>query len=163
EPDSDGPDGDGPDGDEPDGGAPTEGSGHDLAPVDEPTDGEPHGENGVTEQPPASRPPTRHGRAAALHAFWDLTSLLGLTRHCGELSDSGAVLGPATMAELVAAGVAIRRMLLDPTHGHLVDLTPRTWKLPRTKGTDLDAPRPQRPTSNTTSRSAKVAPPPDAA
>ena len=92
------------------------------------------------DQTSSSRPPTRHGRAAALHAFWDLTSLLGLTRHCGELSDSGAVLGPAAMAELVAGGVAIRRMLLDPVHGHLVDLTPRTWKLQRTRHTDLDAP-----------------------
>src|SRR5206468_1111375 len=92
------------------------------------------------DKTPASTPPTRHRRPAALYAFWDLTSLLGLTRHCGELSDSGAVLGPATMAELVAGGVAVRRMLLDPTHGHLVDLTPRTWKLPRTRETDLDAP-----------------------
>ena len=44
------------------------------------------------------------------------------------------------MAELVAGGVTIRRMLLDPTRGHLVDLTPRTWKLPRTRHTELDAP-----------------------
>ena len=82
----------------------------------------------------------RHGRPAALHALWDLTSLLGLTRHCGELADSGAVMPPAAMAELVAGGVKIRRMLIDPAGGKLLDLTPRRWRLPRTKPTELDAP-----------------------
>src|SRR3954454_13248124 len=117
----------GPD-DEPDGDAPTDGAGTDLEPI------------GDADDPPASARPTRHGRPAALHAFWDLTSLLGLTRHCGELTDSGAMLPPGAMAELVAGGVAIRRMLIDPASGHLVDLTPRTWRLPRTKTTELDAP-----------------------
>src|SRR3954454_11782510 len=147
--------------DESDGGAPTNGTATVLEPVDDershseasvdpeqPTvgdderaDNEPSDEVApVADEPPASVPPTRHGRPAALHAFWDLTSLLGLTRHCGELTDSGAMLPPGAMAELVAGGVAIRRMLIDPASGHLVDLTPRTWRLPRTKTTELDAP-----------------------
>src|SRR5207245_7670694 len=92
------------------------------------------------EAPPTSRTPTRHGRPAALHALWDLTSLLGLTRHCGELADSGAMMPPDAMRELVAGGVAIRRMLIDPDTGEPLDLTPRTWKLPRTQRTELDAP-----------------------
>ena len=71
--------------------------------------------------------------------LWDLTSLLGLTRHCGELTDSGAMLPPDALADIVAGGVKIRRMLIDDT-GELIDLTPRTWRLRRTKPTDLDAP-----------------------
>src|SRR5206468_7531815 len=92
------------------------------------------------DEPPASAPPTRHGRPGALHALWDLGSLLGLTRHCGELSDSGAMIPPDAMADLVAGGVRIRRMLIDPQTGELLDLTPRTWQLRRTKRTELDAP-----------------------
>src|SRR4051812_43653204 len=108
-------------------------------------DGDGDGPASDVEPSPASTPPTRHGRPAALHACWDLTSLLGLTRHCGELLDSGAMMPPDAMAELVAGGVAIRRMLIDPGQfsdagGELVDLTPRTWRLPRTQRTELDAP-----------------------
>jgi len=121
-----GPGRDGPD-DDPDGDAPSDAPGSDLEPVDD-------------EKPPAAAPPTRHGRPAALHAIWDLTSLLGLTRHCGELLDSGAMMPPDAMLELVAGGVQIRRMLIDTVEGGLVDLTPRTWLLPRTKRTELDAP-----------------------
>src|SRR4051794_28413986 len=117
----------GPD-DQPDGDAPTEGAGTDLEPI------------GDADEPPASAPPTRHGRPAALHALWDLTSLVGLTRHCGELSDSGAMIPPDAMAELAAGGVAIRRMLIDPQSGEMLDLSPRSWRLPRTKRTEFDAP-----------------------
>ena len=31
-------------------------------------------------------------------------------------------------------------MLIDPDSGELLDLTPRSWPLPRTAATDLDAP-----------------------
>src|SRR3954452_25060308 len=132
-----GPDDNGPD-DEPDGDAPADGTGSELEPVDEPS----HDVEPMVDERPASTPPTRHGRRAALHAIWDLTSLLGLTRHCGELTDSGAMMPPDAMTELVAGGVKIRRMLIDPDpdSGELVDLTPRTWRLPRTKPTELDAP-----------------------
>src|SRR3954462_1874730 len=47
---------------------------------------------------------------------------------------------PDAMLDLVAGGVRIRRMLIDPTTGEMVDLTPRTWRLARTKPTELDAP-----------------------
>ena len=126
-----GPDGDGPDGD-PDGDAPAGGG--------EERDLEPDHEGTRDEAPPPSTPPTRHGRPGALHALWDLSSLLGLTRHCGELSDSGAMIPPDAMRDLVAGGVRIRRMLIDPATGELLDLTPRTWQLRRTKPTELDAP-----------------------
>ena len=44
------------------------------------------------------------------------------------------------MRDLVAGGVRIRRMLIDPDTGEMLDLTPRTWQLRRTKRTELDAP-----------------------
>src|SRR3954453_15414394 len=50
------------------------------------------------------------------------------------------MLPPDAMADLVAGGVRIRRMLIDPASGEMLDLTPRTWRLPRTKPTELDAP-----------------------
>jgi hypothetical protein len=92
-----------------------------------------------TDERPVSRPPTRHGRPGVLHVLWDLTSLLGLTNHCGELTDSGAMLPSDAVADMVAGGVKIRRMLIDDD-GELVDLTARTWRLRRTRGTELDAP-----------------------
>ena len=124
-PDDDGPGDDGPGDDGPDGAGPDGGMG-----VDEPTD----------DAPPVSRPPTRHGRPVTLAALWDLHSLLGLTDRCGELADSGATLPPEAMRELVAGGVKLRRMVVDDATGELLDLTPRTWTLPRTKHTELDAP-----------------------
>src|SRR4051794_9821145 len=74
-------------------------------------------------------PPTRHGQPAAVHVVWDLTSLLGVTDHCGELLDSGATLPPEAMREIVTAGLRVRRMLIDPDTGELVDLTRQRWEL----------------------------------
>ena len=94
-----------------------------------PTDDGPN-DNGSDGAGPRAGPPRRHGRPVRVGVIWDLTSLLGLTRHCGELLDSGATLPPDAMTELLARGVRIRRMLIDPDSGELVDLTPRTWRLP---------------------------------
>jgi len=88
--------------------------------------------NDLHDAAPPESPPTRHGRPGALHALWDLTSLLGVTRRCGELQDSGATLPPDPTHELVAGGVRLRRLLIDPDTGELLDLTPGTWILPRT-------------------------------
>ena len=92
----------------------------------------PPSDDAVAEDRPVSRPPTRHGRPGALHVLWDLPSLLGLTRHCGELTDSGATIPADAVTEMIAGGVKIRRMLLN-SDGELIDLTPRTWTLPRTR------------------------------
>jgi hypothetical protein len=92
------------------------------------------------DEPGPSRPPTRHGRPAAVQVLWDLASLLGLDRRCGELADSAATIPPEAMRELTAGGVAIRRLLIHPDTGELLDLTPRVWQLPRTRATELDAP-----------------------
>jgi hypothetical protein len=69
-----------------------------------------------------------------LHLTWDLTSLLGLTDHCGELRDSATLLPPAAMRDLLAGGGRVRRMVIDPDTGEQLDLTPITWPLPATDG-----------------------------
>jgi hypothetical protein len=78
---------------------------------------------------PADSPPTRHGRAVAVRMLWDLPGLLGLSQLPGELADSGATLSAETMREVLARGVQLRRLLVDPTTGELADLTPRTWEV----------------------------------
>ena len=84
---------------------------------------------------PESSPsvPRRQGRAVVQTVVWDLTSLLGLTRHTGLLLDSTTVIAPSTVRELIAGGIRIRRGLIDG-NGHLVDLTPRAWFLPAADG-----------------------------
>ncbi|HEU5034415.1 MAG TPA: DUF222 domain-containing protein [Mycobacteriales bacterium] len=79
----------------------------------------------------SSERPTHHGRPVAVRVLWDLSSLVGVTSHCGELSASGAPLPPQAMRELLARGARVRRMLIDD-NGELVDLTPCTWVLPPT-------------------------------
>jgi len=78
----------------------------------------------------ATAAPRRHGRAVRLTVLWDLTSVLGLTDHCGELADSGATLPPSAVRELLAGGAGLRRMLIDPDTGELVDLSSRRVALP---------------------------------
>jgi hypothetical protein len=70
---------------------------------------------------------------------WDLTSLLGLTRHCGLLLDSATILAPATVGEMITAGVRVRRAVLDG-NGHLIDLTARSWLLAGTDGASHRSP-----------------------
>jgi hypothetical protein len=62
---------------------------------------------------------------------WDLTSLLDLTDHPAELADSAAAIPPAAMrGELLGEIARVRRLLIEPDHGELLDLTPRSWQLP---------------------------------
>jgi hypothetical protein len=97
---------------------------------DEPTETPPP--TSSPSSPPPSTPPTQHGRPVALHVTWDLTSLLGLTSHCGELRDSATLLPPTAMRDLLTGGARIRRMVIDPNTGEQLDLTPRSWDLPPT-------------------------------
>jgi hypothetical protein len=60
---------------------------------------------------------------------WDLTSLLGLTRHGGLLLDTDTVIAAGTVQELIAAGLRVRRAIID-SRGWLTDLTRITWTLP---------------------------------
>lgn len=75
----------------------------------------------------ADQQPQRHGRTARQRVVWDLTSLLGVTAHCAELLDSGATLPPDAARVIVDRGVRVRRMLIDPDSGELLDLTPKRW------------------------------------
>jgi hypothetical protein len=75
--------------------------------------------------------PTGHGRQVKLTVVWDLSSLLGLTRHGGLLLDSDTVIAPSTVTEMIAAGLRVRRGIIDGD-GHLIDLTRKTWQLPAT-------------------------------
>jgi len=84
--------------------------------------------------------PHRHGRTARQRVVWDLTSLLGVTDHCAELLDCGATLPPDAVREIVARGVRVRRMLIDPDHGELVDLTPQHWILHPADGSPVTPP-----------------------
>jgi hypothetical protein len=88
------------------------------------------------ERPVPTSVPTRHGRRASVRIVWDLTSLLGVTDHPAELADSAESIPPAAMRGDVLAEIGrVRRLLIEPSHGELVDLTPRSWTLPgRTDG-----------------------------
>jgi hypothetical protein len=83
--------------------------------------------------------PVRHGRAVRVGLIWDLASLLGLAAHSAELLDSGATLPTDVAAGMVARGIRVRRMLIDPDTGELLDLTPTSWTLPAaTPAGDVD-------------------------
>jgi hypothetical protein len=117
------PDNEGPDTEEPDDGG---------TPVD---DGGPDGQpSPPAAEEPTATPPTRHGRPVVLHVVWDLTSLLGLTDHCALLRDSATMLPPTAIRDLLRGGVRVRRMVIDPSTGEQLDLTPHTWQLPATDG-----------------------------
>ena len=82
------------------------------------------------DERPARNAPMRHGRKLGVGIVWGLAALLGLHDLPGELLDSGEMVGADDLRELVGAGIRLRRMLIDPGTGHLVDLTPKSWLLP---------------------------------
>lgn len=91
----------------------------------------------ITDRPLPRRTPTRHGRPLRVGLIWDLSSLLGLDDAPGELLDSGEVVSAVDMRALVARGIGLRRLLVDPETGELVDLTPGTWLLSPKDAVDL--------------------------
>ena len=106
-----------------------------------PDDPRPHAGDGAggaaADEPTADNtpsPPTRHGRPVVLHVVWDLSSFVGLTSHCGLLRDSGTMLPPSAMRDLLRGGGRIRRMVIAPDTGEQLDLTPVTWELQPTGG-----------------------------
>jgi hypothetical protein len=96
--------------------------------------------SGAVQSEAAARPPTRHGRPVTVRAIWDLESFLGLADRPGELADSGAVLGAETLRTMLAGGVRLRRLLVDPATGELLDLTPDYCSLPATDGSPHHSP-----------------------
>ncbi|HET6817017.1 MAG TPA: DUF222 domain-containing protein [Mycobacteriales bacterium] len=78
---------------------------------------------------PTRNAPVRHGRKLAVGLVWGLSALLRLDDSPGALLDSGEVVGADHLRELLAAGARLRRMLIDPSTGELVDVTPGSWSL----------------------------------
>jgi len=74
--------------------------------------------------------PVRHGRKVGVGIVWGLTALLGLDDLPAELLDSSEPISAGDVRDLVNGGVRLRRLLVDPTTGRLVDLTPGSWLLP---------------------------------
>ena len=84
----------------------------------------------IVEAPPSRRIPIRHGRPLRVGLIWDLQALLGLTDSPGELLDSGEMISAADLRALLTGGIRLRRLLVDPDTGELVDLTPGSWLMP---------------------------------
>ncbi|MBV9291923.1 MAG: hypothetical protein JO222_05680, partial [Frankiales bacterium] len=72
--------------------------------------------------------PRRHGRPVVLNLLWDLPSYLGLTDNPGMSLSSGATIPAAVLRDLAADNPEVRRLLYDPTTGHLRDATPDTYR-----------------------------------
>jgi hypothetical protein len=91
----------------------------------------------VADRPLSRRAPTRHGRPLRVGLVWDLPGLLGLTDAPGELLDSGEVISAADLRAVIAGGIRLRRLLVDPDTGELVDLTPGSGLLAPADAADL--------------------------
>lgn len=75
------------------------------------------------------RAPRRHGRTRVLNITIDLPSLLGLRDNPAEIPGVGPI--PASAARHLAAdGAVLRRLVIDPTDGHLLDYGTRTYTVP---------------------------------
>jgi hypothetical protein len=73
--------------------------------------------------------PTHHGRPPSVHVTVDLLTLLGLRNHPAEIPGIGAV--PADVARwLLADGAPLRRLIIDPMTGHLLDYGQQTYLVP---------------------------------
>jgi hypothetical protein len=72
--------------------------------------------------------PRAHGRRVELQVLIELPTLLGLRDNPAELVGYGPI--PASMARELAADAAWRRLVVDPTTGHLLDYGRRTYRAP---------------------------------
>ncbi|MDQ1694677.1 MAG: hypothetical protein QOJ03_30 [Frankiaceae bacterium] len=75
--------------------------------------------------------PRRHGRRTAdtVGLVIDLPTLIGLADHPGEVPGFGPV--PAAVARLFAAGGKLRRMVIEPVTGYLLDYGTTTHDVPQ--------------------------------
>jgi hypothetical protein len=75
--------------------------------------------------------PRRHGRRGAdtVGLVIDLPTLLGLAEHPGEVRGFGPV--PASVARLFATGGKLRRMVIDPATGYLLDFGTTSHDVPQ--------------------------------
>lgn len=77
----------------------------------------------------SASPPTQHGRPVTVGLLWHLPGLLGLSDEGGLLLDTGAPLAADTLHQLMDRGLSLRRMVVDPDTGELLDVTARSWPL----------------------------------
>jgi Domain of unknown function (DUF222) len=75
------------------------------------------------------RLPRKHGRHVVLNITIDLPTLLGLRNNPAEIPGIGAI--PADVArQLTADGAVLRRLIIDPRDGHLLDYGTTTYLVP---------------------------------
>jgi hypothetical protein len=73
--------------------------------------------------------PTHHGRLPTVNVTIDLLTLLGLRNHPAEIPGVGPI--PADAAcWLLADGAPLRRLIIDPMTGHLLDYGHKTYLVP---------------------------------
>jgi hypothetical protein len=74
--------------------------------------------------------PTRHGRVPNVNVVIDLATLLGLRNGVAEIPGVGPI--PASAARwLLADGAAMRRLIIDPINGQLLDYGTNTYIAPQ--------------------------------
>lgn len=73
--------------------------------------------------------PTRHGRLPVVNVTIDLATLLGLRNGIAEIPGVGAI--PASAARwLLADGASLRRFVIDPFNGQLLDYGTNIYRVP---------------------------------
>jgi len=70
--------------------------------------------------------PLQQGRRPVTSLVLDFDTWTGLASHAGQIDGYGPI--PPAMARRIAEDSDLRRLLYDPTTGHLLDATPRTYK-----------------------------------
>jgi hypothetical protein len=73
--------------------------------------------------------PTHHGRPPTVNVVIDLATLLGMRDHPADIPGVGPI--PASAARwLLADGAPLRRLIIDPTNGRLLDYGQTTYTVP---------------------------------
>lgn len=80
--------------------------------------------------PDGGTPPKRHGQPYVVHVVVDLPTLLGLRSDPAHIPGHGPV-PPEVAAWVLADGAPLRRLVTDPTTGHLLDYGRRTYVVPQ--------------------------------
>jgi len=70
--------------------------------------------------------PLAHGRRPVTSLVLDVDTWAGLADHAAHLDGYGPI--PPAMARRIAADSDFRRLIIDPLTGHLLDLSPRTYR-----------------------------------
>jgi hypothetical protein len=71
--------------------------------------------------------PTQHGAPIVINIAADLPTVLGLTNHPVEILGTGALIPAAALTDLIP-DAGFRRLITDPTTGHLLDATPNIYR-----------------------------------